>query len=84
MIPIISKKEAKKILGLKGNIRVSLDAGISLAEVFIKDVYAEINNQNIPLEEFKKIKDNSYYFIESSHLKKLAFFSQKSNFYYKL
>lgn len=84
MIPIISKKEAEKILGSKGNIEISLDAGISLAKVFVGKEYAEISNQKIPLQEFKKIKENSYYFIESNDLKKLAFFSKESNFYYKL
>ena len=84
MVPIISKKEAEKILKSKDKVEVSLDAGISLAKVFVGDNSAEIDGQKIPLEEFKKVKENSYYFIESNHLHKLAFFSQESNFYYKL
>src|SRR3989338_10800108 len=84
MAPIISKKEAEKILGSKGDIEVSLDAGVSLNKIFVNKEFAEINGQKVPLEEFKKVKENSYYFIENNHLHKLAFFSQESNFYYKL
>ncbi len=85
MAPLISLKEAKKILSSKpGHLGISLDAGLSLTKIFIGKDYVEIEKEKIPLEEFKRIKKNSYYFIESCHFKKLAFFSQESNFYYKL
>jgi len=85
MVPIISKKEAEKILGSKsGHLDISLDAGVSLSKINIAADYAEIEKEKIPLQEFKKIKENSYFIIDSGHLKKLAFFSEESNFYYKL
>lgn len=85
MVPLISKKEAEKILSSKpGPLEVSLDAGLSLTKIYIREDYVEIEKEKIPLQEFKKIKENSYYIIESGHLQKLAFFSQESNFYYKL
>lgn len=85
MIPLISKREAQKILSSKpGHLDIFLDAGLSLTRISIGEDYAEIEKEKIPLQEFKKIKENSYYIIESGHLQKLAFFSDESNFYYKL
>src|SRR3989344_3797678 len=85
MIPLISIKEAKKILSSKpGSLEISLDAGLSLTSISIGKDYVEIEKEKIPLEEFKRIKENSYFIIDSGHLKKLAFFSEESNFYYKL
>ena len=84
MIALISKKEAEKILSAKGEVNISLDAGMSLTKAFVDHRQAEILGQKIDIDEFKKIRKNSYYFIEAGHVKKLAFFSQESNFYYKL
>lgn len=81
---LLSKKEAEKVLGSKGSMEISLDAGISLSEIYVGEDFVRIDDQKVPLQEFKKIKKNSYFFIENGHLKKLAFFSEESNFYYKL
>lgn len=82
---IITKKEAEKVLSCEKNrVEISLDLGISLADAYMENGIVMIGNKKIPLKEFEKVKENSCYTVETNHLHKLAFFSEESNFYYKL
>lgn len=83
--PILTLKEAGKILNAKGIIEVSLDLGISLSKICIENGFAIINNKKIPLSEFKKAKQEAFYIIDDDSLvKQVSFFSDETNLYYKL
>src|SRR3989344_3799548 len=84
MQPIITKKEADRILKVEGETIVSLDLGISQSKIIIKDGFALIGENKIPIEDFKKAKEGCCYAVEDNQLKKIAFFSEETNFYYKL
>lgn len=79
---IITKKEADLIL--HGASSVSVDLGMKKADVSISSGNALILDQSIPLDELKKVKEDACYLIQDNSLIKIAFFSDESNFYYKL
>jgi len=82
---ILTKKEADRVIKSKdGTIQISLDLGKSLCEVKKEGKAVYVNNINIPLEEFSKIKEESCYTIAGGKITKLAFFSEETNLYYKL
>jgi len=85
MLPIITKKEAEKIINSKEKkLDISLDLGLSLTTVFIEKDFVIIRSDKIPLSEFSKTDEKSCYILKGNHLQKLAFFSNETNFYYKL
>jgi uncharacterized protein len=87
MYPIITKTEADKILKSKGEIAISLDLGLSISKMTVEDNFANISNKNqkIPLDEFRRVKEEACYIIdEDSTLKQISFFSEDTNLYYKL
>ena len=85
MQPIITIKEAQKILEQNnGEVTVSLDLGISESTIIIKDRIVLLDKQKIPLTEFEKVKENTCYVADENTLKKAAFFSDETNFYYKI
>jgi len=84
MQPIITLKEAEKILNSKDDVNVSLDLGISESLVSIKDNIVSLGEHKIPLSEFEKVKENTCYVADENTLKKAAFFSEETNFYYKI
>ncbi len=84
MVAIITEQEARKILLSEGSINLSLDLGLSETEVIIKNNLAHIGKNKVPLQEFKKVKPEACYIIEDNEVKKLAFFSDKTNLYYKM
>lgn len=82
---IITGKEAEKILhARKAKVLISLDLGKTNAEITIEKKHALIGNNKIPLKDFKKVKDKGCYYADANLLKKLAFFSDETNFYYKI
>lgn len=84
MHPVITRKEAEKILKSKEEVSVSLDLGITETPVSIRDGIVSLAGKNIPLSEFKKVKEDACYVAEDNTLKKAAFFSGETNFYYKI
>jgi hypothetical protein len=84
MIPIFTKKEAEQILNADGSVEVSFDLGLSMTKVEVKDGFAVIAGQKIPIDDFKKVKEEFFYVVEDSTLKKVAIFSDETNLYYKL
>ena len=75
MYPLLTKKEAEKIINCKeGKVDISLDLGLSSATINIKEGFACIQQQKIPLSEFSRIKEGSCYIAENNCIKKLAFF----------
>jgi len=84
MLPVLTKKEAELILKEKKEISISLDLGISKEKVNIEDNIILVRNESIPLEQFKNLKDDVCYVIENGKVLRIAFFSEKTNLYYKL
>jgi predicted methyltransferase len=85
LIPLITLKEARKILNTKeASVEISLDLGISVTKADIIGRFVHIKEQKIPLEEFERVKEGAVYIAEEGKLSKLAFFSDETNFYYKL
>jgi len=90
-ISIITKKEAESIISIKESdksdipeIKISLDLGLTLSSVSIKDDFVHMGAQKIPISDFKNVKEDFCYLIEDNTLKKIAFFSDETNLYYKL
>ena len=83
-LPIITKKQAAKILNSKEKINISLNLEKTESEIEIKKDYVIIKNQKIPKKEFKDLKDNVCYIIEEGKVKKMAWYSEVTEFYYKL
>lgn len=81
---IITKKEAERIVRSKEKVLISLNLGISTTIAYIKEGFVLIKDQKIPIPDFKKVKDDTCYLIEDNSLKKVALFSDDTNFYYKL
>lgn len=91
---IITKNEAEKILNLRescksgvpgaAEIKISLDLGLTLSSAYVKDDSVRIGVQEIPVSDFRNIKEDFCYVIEDNTLKKIAFFSGETNLYYKL
>jgi predicted methyltransferase len=52
--------------------------------VEIRGSVVNLGKYSFPLAELKKVKEGSCYLIKEGHLPKLAFFSEDTNFYYKL
>ncbi|MBS3165891.1 methyltransferase [Candidatus Woesearchaeota archaeon] len=83
MQSIITIKEAKAILAGKGSITLSLDLGLTTTNITLSKVI-KLGDQNIPLPEFKKVREDFCYLAEDNTLKKVAFFSDETQLYYKL
>ncbi|MBT7902729.1 methyltransferase [Candidatus Woesearchaeota archaeon] len=85
MHPIITKKEADMIrITLGESVEISLDLGKTKTKVTIKDEHAHILGEKIPISAFSKVKPETCYLVMEGELKKLALFSDETNFYYKL
>ena len=84
MHPIISRKEAVRILTSKERLILSLDLGKTTEAIEIRENDARIRDQIVPLDEFRKVKDEVLYVIMDNCVVKAAFFSEDTNFYYKL
>ena len=82
---IITKKEAEKVLKKKGGkLKLSFDLGRSYQEAVIKDNSLFIAGQTISLSDLENLKPNFIYSLEENSVKKVAFFSEETNLYYKL
>jgi uncharacterized protein len=81
---IITAREANIILHSSGIFEVSLDLGISISKGTREDGFVQIEGQKIPVESFEKVKEKFCYLIEDNELKKIALFSDETNYYYKL
>lgn len=82
---ILTKKESEKILSSKESlVKISLDLGVSQEEVTKDDKIVNIRNNKIQLDSLLKLEDDSCYSVENNKLKKIGFFSEETNLYYKL
>jgi predicted methyltransferase len=86
--PLITIKEAEMILssyesGEKTG-KISLDLGISMTDFVFDKSKVHIKDEIVDIDEFRKIKENFCYALEDGELKKMAFFSDDTKFYYKL
>lgn len=85
---IITIKEANNIIKAhdSGNelVRISLDLGISAVDVKIDGELIDLLGEIVKIDEFHKVKDGFCYAVEDGELKKIAFFSDETRFYYKL
>lgn len=84
MVPIFTKKEAEKIINAEGSVEISLDLGISLITVQVKEGFVHIKKEKVPVSEFERVKEDTCYVLEKGSLQKLALFSDETNLYYKL
>ncbi len=85
MRPIFTKQQADLIASTtSGTIKLTLDLGISHEEISVEEGFALIHGEKIPQEQFKNLKESVCYVIDEGAVKKVAFFSDKTNFYYKL
>ncbi|MFH1211604.1 MAG: methyltransferase domain-containing protein [Candidatus Woesearchaeota archaeon] len=86
---ILTKKEAEKIMrkassGEKGKINVSFDLGVSYVPVDVDSDSFSANDQCIPVAWLSRIKENACYVFKENEFRKIALFSEETNFYYKL
>ena len=82
---VITKSEAGKILNAEGSeIGISPDLGISSLKIKVGSGIAVIAGQNIPFKEFEAVKEKACYAVEDNQLKRVAFFSEETNLFYKL
>lgn len=82
---ILTKKEAERILKAKEKkFCLSFDLGKTTIPVEIKGGKVLILNHKVPLSEFKKVREDSCFVLEDNKVKKLGFFSEETNLYYKL
>ena len=85
---ILTKKEAIKLLKAQKlgqtSISLSFDLNKSFQPVFLTSEFASIGKEKIDLNSLKKIKDNTCYVLENRDLKKIEFFGEDTNLYYKL
>lgn len=84
MLPIITINEANIILSNKGTISISLDLGITKETITIESNTVKIREQSIPIEEIRKIKEETCYVLENNIINKASFFSEDTNRLYKL
>ena len=84
MQPILTKKEANRIMLASGKVELTLDLGQTKEFVDVKEDVVLIRDQKLPIEDLKKIKDDTAFIVEDNHLKKMAFFADDTNLYYKL
>ena len=88
--PLITIKESRQILDSQKSgetkLSVSLDLGIARTEITIDldNDEAHLKDETVALDEFRKVKEDFCYAIEEGELKKIAFFSDETKYYYKL
>jgi uncharacterized protein len=82
---IIGKNEFDRIKSAKPGERFPLivDCGLRSVEVFRCEKSATLNN-DLELSIHEKVKDKFLYLLDKQGLKKIAFFSESSNRFYKL
>ena len=85
MAVIITYREAQEILNYKEKeFEISLDLGKTKTGVRVEGKRVLIGNETISFRALTKIKENNCYLFEEEKLIPLAFFSDKTNIYYKL
>lgn len=84
---IISTFQAKKLINPKDSMDISLDLGLTMSKVLIKDKkFYFPNNQILEEKDIKKIikKDTKCFFIENNSIVAISIFSEETQKYYKL
>ncbi len=84
MVPVITKQTADAIATASEKAVVSLDLGKTQATLLVKDNHIIIGDQKISQDLFKNLKDNFLYAIEDNQVKRIAFFAEDTQLYYKL
>ncbi|MDO8642850.1 MAG: SAM-dependent methyltransferase [Candidatus Woesearchaeota archaeon] len=84
MVLVITKKIADTIAAAKEEITVSLDLGKSQTTIQISRTVVDIAGQKIPQNDFKNLKEHFLYALEDNQVKRIAFFSDETQTYYKL
>ncbi len=85
---ILTKKEAIKLLNAQKlgqtSVSLSFDLGKTFQTVELTGEFAVIGDEKLKLAPLKKVKDDACYVLESEDLKKIEFFGEDTNLYYKL
>jgi len=84
MVPIINKQTADVIAAATGGVTVSLDLGQTRTTVTIHKNIVDISGQKIPRDLFKNLKEHFLYALEDNQVKRIAFFAEDTQMYYKL
>lgn len=91
---ILTKKDAEKLISHTKNtsnpgqisFSLSFDLGKTVEPVLIdeKDKIVSIRGEKIKLEDFKKLKEETFYTIEDGKVLAIELFGSETNLYYKL
>jgi predicted methyltransferase len=90
--PIITKREADKILaasrsltsGLSAKVKLSLDLNMTITEIETSKDSFNVAGIELGIADLNKIDEGACYVLFEGKLQKLALFSEETNFYYKL
>lgn len=83
--PILSIKQSQQLLGAKqSEVTLSVDLGLTQTRVMLHDANATVKDLTFPLSSLKRIKDDDLYVYQDEAWRKIAFFSDETNFFYKL
>lgn len=84
MMPVITKQTADMIAAAKDEVTVSLDLGQTRTAVRIHQNVVEVDGKKIPKDLFKNLKEHFLYALEDNQVKRIAFFAEDTQIYYKL
>lgn len=84
MIPVINKQTADAIAATKEEVTVSLDLGQTRTAIRIDRNIVVIGDQKIPRDLFKNLREQFLYALEDNQVKRIAFFAEDTQTYYKL
>ena len=84
MALVINKQTADAIATAKKEVMVSLHLGQTRTMVTIHKHIVDINGQKIPQDLFKNLKEHFLYALEDNQVKRIAFFAEDTQIYYKL
>lgn len=84
MALVITKQTADAIAAAKDEVTISLDLGKTRIAVTIHQNIVDIGEQKIPQDLFKNLKEHFLYALEDNQVKRIAFFAEDTQIYYKL
>lgn len=84
MVSVITKQTADMIAAAKDEATVSLDLGRTRTAIKINRNIVDIGDQKIPKDLFKNLKEHFLYALEDNQVKRIAFFAEDTQTYYKL
>ncbi len=84
MTPVITAQTANQLAAARTETTVSLDLGKTTTPVKINKDIVVIDDQKIPRDLFKNLKEHFLYALEDNQVKRIAFFAEDTQTYYKL